>query len=194
MEQSTRDTSSAIIDGVIKFIAAGGLLTTALIAPNAVQIFDKPLGILLGNLNKRQQQRELRRILYYMKSRDLVQYSSRDYEHGILLTDKGKKRLQQASYEAISIPTPSKWDNRWRLVFYDIPENQKSRRNALNLKLKQLGFKQLQISIWVHPYQSRAEIEVVCEALKVREYVTYVEISHIDSEQLLRKRFKLSNK
>ncbi len=190
MKVQTSDATSAIIDGIIKFVAAGGFITTALVAPNAVQIFDKPLDKLMDGLDKRSQERELRRITHYMKSRGLIRYDSRDYEHGIVLTKKGKQRLIRSSYVNLTIPKPQTWDRMWRLIFFDIPEPEKNKRNALNLKLKQLGFKQLQISIWVHPFPARIEIEAVTEALDIRKYVTYVEIAKIDSEKLLRKRFR----
>ncbi len=44
-----------------------------------------------------------------------------------------------------------KWDEKWRLVSYDISqENRQKRRNVRN-KLTELGFKQLQRSVWVSP-------------------------------------------
>lgn len=188
--KTSRDTTAAIVDGLIKFIAMGGLISAALAAPNSVQVLGKPLNILLDELDERQQQRELRRILTYMKSRDLIRYEPGNYDHGMTLTKKGKERLKNSDFANLTIRTPEKWDEKWRLVFFDIPEVEKSKRNSLNLKLKQLGYKQLQISIWVHPFPSRAELETVCEVLGVRKYVTYVEIASIDGEELLRNRFR----
>lgn len=164
-------------------------MTTALIMPNSGLIFDKPLAKLLKQLDKRQAERELRRVIYYMKQRGLLKYEARDYKHGLILTKKGKQRLKRSNFSALTIPRPKSWDKMWRLVFFDIPEKEKQKRNALNLKLKQLGFQQLQISIWVHPYPCRAEIEAVCENIGIRRYVTYVEVAHIDSANKLHKRF-----
>lgn len=190
MGRPASDTTAAIIDGVSKFLLMGGFLTTALLAPNAVQILDKPSRKLLAKLDHRQQERELRRVVHYMKTAGLIRYTTWDYEHGIKLTDKGKQRLEQRSYDMLHISPPATWDKQWRLVFFDIPEIYKSKRNAFDGKLKLLGFKQLQISIWIHPFPSRAEIEAVCETLGIRSFVTYVEISHIDAESALRRRFK----
>lgn len=190
MRQPSKDTTSAIADGVLRFIAGGGFLTTAVIAPNALQVFDKPLMSLLKKLDKRQRERELRRVLHYMKSKDLIRYDPRDYEHGIVLTEAGRQRLKRKDFAGLSIPRPRHWDHKWRLVFFDIPETERLKRNSFNLKLKQLGFQQLQISIWVHPFPCRVEIESVCEVLEIRKYATYVEISQIDNAPQLRKRFK----
>ncbi|HEY5551230.1 MAG TPA: hypothetical protein VIK52_05040 [Opitutaceae bacterium] len=44
-----------------------------------------------------------------------------------------------------------KWDGRWRLVLFDIPENQRTVRTRLSRGLRQLGFGYLQNSVWVSP-------------------------------------------
>ena len=190
MKQVHRDTTAAIVDGIVKLLAGGGLLATTLVLPNAAQALDKPFGKLLKGFDQRQKERELRRILYYMKSRGLIKYDPKDYEHGIKLTQKGAKRLKKINFDQITIPSQKPWDSKWRLVFFDIPEIERTKRNALNQKLKVLGFKQLQFSIWVHPFPCRQEIEAVCEILTVRPYVSYVEITDIDSKKQLQKRFK----
>ena len=190
MGAQANDTTAAIMDGILRFVAAGGFITTALVAPNAVQVFDKPLMKMLNTLDKRQQQRELRRVMHYMKLKGLIKYEPRDYEHGISLTRAGKQKLKKRDFDMMTIPAPEHWDGMWRLVFFDIPENERTKRNSLNLKLKQLGFKQLQISIWIYPFACRAEIEATCEVLDIRKYVTYVEIANIDNEKSLRQRFR----
>ncbi len=190
MDQRAKDNTAAVIDGILKFVAVGGFVTTALVLQNSAQMFDKPLDKMLKIMDKRQQERELRRIIYYMKQKGLVRYQAGDYEHGIQLTQNGKQRLKKANFVDLQIPKPSKWDGQWRLVFFDIPETSKKKRDYLTFKLKELGFKMLQQSIWVHPFSCRPEIEMVGEFLGVRRYISYVEINQIDSEHILRERFK----
>lgn len=190
MNQISRDRTTAIVDGVIKLLAGGGFIATALLVPNFVRVIDKPFGKFLGGLDKRQRERELRRVLYYMKSRGLVRYAASDYGNGIRLTSKGKQRFKKSSYNDLSIPKSEKWDKKWRLVFFDVPEKERHKRNCLSHKLRLLGYQQLQYSIWIHPFESRAEIEAVCDFLCVRKYVSYVEITDIDSQKELKKRFK----
>ena len=184
------DDKSAIIDGLLRFVATGGFVTTALVAPNAVQIFDKPLQKLLSELDERSRERELRRIVHYMKQKDLVRYGTHNYEHGIRITTAGKKRLRTRSYQSMRIPTPNKWDKRWRLILFDIPIGENSKRYSFTYKLRLLGFQKLQKSIWIHPFPCRAEIEAIAEVLAIRHYVTFIEISEIDGESHLRKRFQ----
>lgn len=44
------------------------------------------------------------------------------------------------------------WDRFWRVVFYDIPETEKKTRVALHRKLLELGFGQLQESVFITPF------------------------------------------
>lgn len=187
--QSKRETTQAIIDGLLKFLATGGFLTTALILPNSAQIFDKPLDELIKTLDKRAQNRELNRIIRYMKHQGLVHYRAKDYENGMVLTKAGRQRLQQRNYETLHIPHPHAWDRKWRLVFFDIPEEQRMHRVSLTQKLRLLGFQQLQQSIWIHPFPCRPEVEAITETIGVRKFVTYVEIFEIDNNKALRQRF-----
>lgn len=184
-----KDTTEAVIDGILKFLSIGGVLTAGVLAPNSIAIFGKPLDKLLNKFDKRQRERELRRVLHYMKQRGLVSYKPRDYENGIILTDAGRKRIEKSTYANLSIPAPKKWDKKWRIVFFDIPEAQSSKRKALTQKLRLIGYRQLQLSIWIHPFPSRAEIEAIAERNNIRRYLTYVEVESIDGEASLLKLF-----
>jgi DNA-binding transcriptional regulator PaaX len=190
METRSTDTTSAVMDALLKLLAGGSFITIGLAAPNAIQALDKPMAALFNKLDERSRARETRRILYYMKQRGLISYKPRDYQHGIQLTAAGKRRLENNRFKNLAIPAPAHWDHKWRLVFFDIPEQQRSQRNRLVAKLRGLGFQQLQRSIWVHPFPCRAEIEVAVEAFGVRRFVTYVELLEIDNKQELEKRLK----
>lgn len=44
-----------------------------------------------------------------------------------------------------------KWDGRWRLVFFDVPEQENRQRVKLRRSLKNLRFGYLQNSVWISP-------------------------------------------
>jgi DNA-binding transcriptional regulator PaaX len=182
----SKQTTEAIVDSVLKLLVSSSGLAAAIIAPNVLQSLNKPFGVFLKTMDKRQQEREIRRVLYYMKQRDLI---SGEYDHGLKITNRGKKRLESSDESSIFIPHPNKWDKRWRLVFYDIPESHKLGRDALTRKLKSLGFYPLQRSVLVHPFPCRKQIEQVTQIYDINSYVSYIETDHIDQEKLLIKKF-----
>ena len=182
-----KNTSSAIIDNILRLVAAGSFVAAGLLLPGLVVALDKPLQKYLNRLDKRSRERELRRIVGYMKTQRLVGGS---YQHGLQITDKGRERLKQSDFESPKIRKPAKWDKNWRLVFFDIPESQKTGRDHLTAKLRRLGFYQMQRSVWIHPFPCREIIESVCDMYSVDQYVTYVETGYIDNQKELIKKFE----
>ena len=179
----------AVIDGILKLLVTSSVLGVAVIAPNMIQVLDKPMARFFDKMDKRSQEREVRKALYYMRRQDLIA-SLHNYDHGIRLKAKGKKRLQKVELKTLTITKPKHWDKKWRIVFYDIPERYKLGRDALTRKLKDLGFYQLQRSVLAHQYPCRDEIAAVTLAYGVSRFVSYIETDHIDQQKLLLKKLK----
>ena len=182
------DITSTIVDAILKTLILSGTLTVTVMAPNALQALDKPLAKFFKKMDKRAQERELRRVLYYMKKKQLIR--SQDYDHGISITALGRKRLQRVEIDSLTIAKPKKWDKKWRIVFFDIPESQKNGRDALTRKLKDLGFYQLQRSVLVHPYPCLNELTAVTHAYGINRFVSIIETDYIDKQKLLFRKFR----
>jgi DNA-binding transcriptional regulator PaaX len=107
----------------------------------------------------------------------------------VVLTEKGKKKVIEMNEENMIIKRPAFWDKKWRLIIFDIPESEKSARNALRQKLKDLGFYQIQKSVFVYPHHCLEEIEFLVELFKIRPYVRYVEALNITNDSELKLHF-----
>lgn len=180
------DTTSSMVDAILRFLINGGTLAAPALAPNAVQVLGKSLLRHLDTLDVSARESEYRRVLAYMRKQELVSESS---EHGITITVKGRRRARKADFGDLQIPPPKKWDKVWRIVFFDIPENKRRGRNALTRKLKSLDFLQLQRSVWVHPFGCRKEIAIITHTYRLSQYVSYIETPYIDEQKTLVKRF-----
>lgn len=66
------------------------------------------------------------------------------------LTTKGKKKIYR-DFSFLSLQKRD-WNGRWCLVIFDIEEKEKEIRDSLRYKLKELGFGQLQRSVYINPY------------------------------------------
>ena len=110
----------------------------------------------------------------------------------IKITANGKNLLKRFDYDDLELLKVKKWDKKWRLVIFDIPEKKKKERNALSEKLKDLGLYHLQESVFVYPYDCQNEIDFICEFLFVSRYVNYCVVESIDkTEGDLRQFFKI---
>lgn len=181
-----RTETSDIVDGLLRAITVGAITGTAILAPNAIQLFDKPLQRYFKRLDKEKRQREYKRLLAYMHRHQLV---TGHYEHGLKITDKARKRLEKASIDTLQIPLQTKWDKTWRIIFYDIPEAKKAQRDQLAFRLRKLGCQQLQRSVWVHPFPCDEQLNTLAIAFALSKHVTYMETTHINNEKALIKRF-----
>lgn len=181
------DTTSAVVDNILRISVTTGLLAAGMVLPNLLIALDKPINHYMKSLDKRARERELRRIISYMKTSSLL---SGDYEHGLVITNKGRRRLSDADFDRLRIEPKSVWDKKWRLVFYDIPEKYKSGRDAIAVKLRELGFYQLQRSVWVLPLPCRDIVEKVAVHYKVDKYVSLIEANKIDNQKRLIEKFK----
>ncbi|MBL7045102.1 MAG: hypothetical protein ISR98_00675 [Parcubacteria group bacterium] len=126
-----------------------------------------------------------------MKKQRLVKIYYKNGEEVIEITEKGKKWLLKYKLDDMEIKKPKKWDGLWRIVIFDIPEKRKKARNAINLKLKNLGFYPIQKSTFIYPYECRNEIDFVAEHSFARKYINYIIAKEIDNSKKLRKIFKI---
>ena len=136
------------------------------------------------------QERLKREIWALYRSKLIKAKENPDGAFTYVLTDKGKMKVLTYHFKEMKIER-GKWDGKWRLVIFDIPEKLKVYRNALREKLKELGFYELQKSVFVLPYSCQDELDFVIEFFNLRKYVRYGILESIDNELHLKKVFNL---
>ncbi len=181
--------ASEAVNEVLKGLIVAGMAGSIIFAPNAIQLGE----VALKYLDKRSRKLESKRLIDYMRRKRLVTFSELpDGQLMVHVTEQGKKRMQKVDFDKMKISVPPKWDQKWRLVMFDIPEGKRKARSALSMKLKLLGFYQLQKSAWVYPYPCDREIELTKEVFGIPYgYVISADVAKIDQESILRKHFNL---
>lgn len=109
----------------------------------------------------------------------------------VRITDKGKTEIIRGSLDELGITKPSTWDGKWRMVFFDVDELNKSRRDGLSRWLKKLGLRRMQRSVYVYPYPLEKEISFLREVLGVPHGVKLVTAEKIENDEDLREIFDL---
>lgn len=179
-------TTTKVIDYLLDEVARYGKVS--------IQVTDNcPLDGYFSTTNKIANQIKQYQLIEYMVSRGLVQkHQAGDQlsEKYYSLTMLGKARLAQRDFAELAIPTPSFWDQQWRLVFFDIPETQRKARQLFTAKLRLLGFQPVQRSVWVHPFPCQSILERVVTMYEIKDFVTLVVASQIDNQQQLREQFR----
>ncbi|NWF92074.1 MAG: CRISPR-associated endonuclease Cas2 [Syntrophaceae bacterium] len=171
-------------------IAAGAAIPATILMPNIPTSF-KPLIKELIRRNRPMRRHSLLRSIGYLKRNDFVSVAERGGQQILTLTKKGEKRVLSFYADKMAIRKPRKWDRKWRIVIFDIPETRKQGREALRNKLKELGFLRLQKSCFIHPFDCRSEIEFLCGLFEVYPYVNFIVAREIEGEESFRKLFGL---
>ena len=109
----------------------------------------------------------------------------------VFLTEKGRERVLTFDDTKMRIEKPSRWDGKWHVVLFDIPEKHKLAREALRSKLRELGFHQWQRSVFVHPYPCREQVDFISAFFNVRTHVRYAVMTNMTNEAELRLHFNL---
>lgn len=108
----------------------------------------------------------------------------------LTLNEDGKKRALTYRHKDIRVSKPAKWDKKWRLILFDIPEHEREARDAFRDHLDYMGFFCLQKSAWVYPFECKDEIDFIIECLDIRRYVRYILADYFDNEAHLKNFFK----
>jgi len=109
----------------------------------------------------------------------------------LVLTDKGKEKALTYNLDEMKIKKPKKWDGKWRIVLFDIPEKARKLRDIFRHHLKNLGFFEFQKSVFIHPYDCKDEIDYLIEFYNARKFVRFIIADSIDNEMHLKSRFNL---
>ncbi|MBI2607908.1 MAG: hypothetical protein HYW51_03730 [Candidatus Doudnabacteria bacterium] len=173
---------------VLKYLLIGiGLAGVIIVAATAPNLFSA-LGLLKSRGYK---QPQAKRAFDYAKRSGLITVKKTPNGNLVMLTEKGKIRLEKFRLGELQLTRPKKWDGKWRIVIFDVPEKFKFRRLVFAQKLKLLGLYQLQKSVWVWPYEILEEVDLMKEAYEIRPFVRLITAESIDRQTDLMKFFDL---
>ena len=126
----------------------------------------------------------IRKTLYRLRRQ---QYLNGGAYEGYELTTKGKSRLSALEFETIE--QTGAWDNTWRIVIYDIPEEDRAARDAIRRLIKKLGFIQLQQSVWAHPFPCLDQFQQIRDTYGVSNHILLIETPHTADQATLLEKF-----
>ncbi len=109
----------------------------------------------------------------------------------LVLTAKGKKEAQKLNLfgHAIKFKKPKRWDGKWRIVIFDIPEENRIFRDILRNHLYNLKFHKLQNSVFISPYPFEKQIQKLIEIYSAQAFVQVITAEKIDNEGEIKRRF-----
>lgn len=168
---------------ILKGLALGGFIAVCFVCPNFAQVAK------MFEADDWDKRRRLGQSLKGLEKQKLIKFDEKNDKMIIEITEEGKRKVLKYKFEDIQIKEPKKWDKQWRLVIFDIPEVHKRARNALNLKLQELGFYPLQKSVFLYVYDCKDEIDFIGEYFNIREHINYFVVKEIEKEDFFKNWF-----
>lgn len=118
---------------------------------------------------------ELARALKRLRENGLVELFD-DKELILRLTDRGRERVVLANL----LVEDKKWDGKYRIVIFDIPEKRRVARDLFRTKLKGWGFIPWQRSVWVIKKNCTKPLRDFIRQVGIKDWVMVIESDNVD--------------
>ena len=170
---------------VLKGLAITGMV---LVAASNPQFGPRVLKAILKDY-KRKKSYDIYKSLHYLHDRGYVEFVSLGNVTKVKITHKGREIMKQVDIETIELTKPNSWDEKCRVVIFDVPNWKNRNRAAFTDKLKEIGFRMIQKSVWVYPYPCHEEIMILRKFYEIEREVTFLETAMVEDQELWRKHF-----
>lgn len=128
----------------------------------------------------RQRDRErFRQLVYYLRKKGYIKTVGIEHGSGVMLTPKGSERVLKIVLKEGH--RARRHDKKWQMIIFDIPESRRRQRDSLRTMLVEMGYRKLQDSVWVCPFDVVKETEGMIDVYDLREYVQLFLIEEIDT-------------
>jgi len=139
------------------------------------------------------EEEKIKKSLRSLEKREIINLVETDENVYVYLKDK--ENLQVLKYSIKSLlefkKKNKKWNGKWFLVFFDVPEIQRNKRDYLRRFLQQLGFYQYQKSVYLFPYECEEEVTLIKKIVEGAKYMKYIIAEKIEDEDLAKTFFHL---
>lgn len=167
---------------ILNTIAISGIVAVGLLAPNVIGAMGK-----LGLLPHKRQREVVSSSASKMVKKGLLRYNGKFYE----LTSLGQERMRRWEFSDFKFQKPKKWDKKWRVIIFDIPEKKRKVRDKVRELFKEARLYRLQDSVWVYPYDCEDIIALLKTDFGVGKEILYLIVEELESDKYLREHFAL---
>lgn len=109
----------------------------------------------------------------------------------VVITKRGMQRALTYQLDSMTVIKQKRWDRKWRVVIFDVPEKYKGVRDMLRMRMRQMGLFLLQESVYVSPYPCFDEVEFLRELFGIAFSVRYLLVQKVEDDQFLREHFEI---
>ena len=182
------------VDLVLEAIADNMIKMKSYPSPSLPVVLGYILKYILEVKKENIKKEKISRTLQALEKRDVIWMEKKDKEVLVYLKDKGQNKVAKYSLKLLLDfkLKKKKWNGKWFLVFFDVPESQRVKRDYLRKFLQQMGFFRYQKSVYLFPYECEEEVKLIKKIVEAAKYMKYIIAEKIEDESVAKTFFRLS--
>lgn len=181
-ESKRRTKRNQVQKIILETIKVAGFLSVAVVAPNVLGAMAR-----IGLIPRKRQRELIRRSVDRMYAQGLLRHKAGN----VCLTERGERHLKKLRVKVFDLQKPPRWDGKWRVLIFDIPERRRKLRDEVRRTLLGNGFVRVQDSVWVYPYDCEDWVTLWKADLKVGKELLYLIVDSMEWDSILKRRFEL---
>lgn len=137
---------------------------------------------------------KVNRVLRSLEEKEIIELEKKDNEVFVKIKDGYHVEIIKYSIKSLlEIKRKNqRWSGKWFLVVFDVPEEQRNKRNYLRRFLKEIGFYSYQQSVYVFPYECEKEIVLIKKIVEGGKYISYIVADRLEHEQAVKIKYGLN--
>lgn len=167
------------------------VLAGAMVLIGAVPDFNRILKYFIGGKKGAKFNYRVKTTLGRLTASGLITFEEREGKRYARITELGKQVLEFESLRDKALQKPKRWDGRWHVVLFDIPERRRRVRNQLRRFMQEFGFMRLQDSAWIYPYDCEDIIVLAKANFRIGVDALYMIVEQLERDKHLREHFGL---
>lgn len=179
---------------VISAVGLGILLGgTFLVTPNFPIVFGSLLSLIKELTDRKIPESKIKRVLKNLAEKEIIQLEEKGDKVYVYLKGKWSPLVLKYSLKPLLElkKKKKKWIGKWFLVIFDVPEDQRNKRDYLRRFLREIGFYPYQQSVYIFPYECKKEVELIKKIVEGGKYISYIIAEEIENEEKVKRFFGL---
>ena len=146
-------------EGIVDFI----------LNPRSIKLMPGLRNPVFEKYRKEKGAKSLARLIYYLKVKNYIRIRNLEGKRAVILTKEGIGKILRASFKIEG--KNKRKDGKWIMIIFDVPKNREKSRELLRSILRNLGYKILQYSVWITPYDIFEKTEKLLQMHSLDKYV-----------------------
>lgn len=124
---------------------------------------------------RKERKRTFSQFIGYLQQKGYIKVKSLEGTKGVMLTPKGMEKALKTRRKMQE--RKKREDGKWIMIIFDVPEKRRRDRDLLRDALEDMGYQQLQQSVWICPYDMYEETE---KAIREYQIIPFVKLFLIE--------------